>query len=179
MKKETLYKFLRTNLKSNSGDCKWKIGEWKKESEISMCEKGLHASKTPLQAMGYVTGEILAQVEVKGNSKIEDDKEAWSEMRIVKAWNWTKKDSVALSIYAAELVLPNYEKVYPNDKRVREAIEAARKVLENDTEENKSAARSAESAAWSAESAARSAESAKKELISKLDKWFLKRIKTL
>ena len=153
-KTKTLYKFLRTGLKSNSGDYKWKVGEWYKEEKLDICNSGFHASKTPLQALGYVAGEIVAKVEVKGHSIVQDDKECWSEMRIVKAWNWEKKDSVALSIFSAELCLKNFEKLYPDDKRPREAIEAAKKVLEADTEENRSAA---ESAAESAESAARSA----------------------
>src|SRR3990167_298298 len=82
-------------------------------------------------------------------------------MKIVKAYKWTKKDSVAFAIYAAELVIKNYEKKYPNDKRPREAIEAAKKVLFHDTAKNRVAAGSAMSAAWSAAgSAAGSAMSA-------------------
>jgi len=169
------YKFLRIGFKSNSGDHTWQIGKWYKESDISICNKGFHCSDTPLQALGYVAGEILAQVQVRGKSIVEDDKSVHEEMKIVKAWNWTKADSVALSVFSAELCIENFEKLYPNDKRPREAIEAAKKVLLNDTEENRSAAWSA---AWSAESAARSA-AARKDLIAKIDKWFLKRIKTL
>ncbi len=165
MKHKKLYKFLLKDLKSSSGDTVWKIGQWEKESNISICNKGFHASKTPLQALGYVPGEVLAVVEVRGESIIQDDKECWSEMRIVKAYHWKKQDSVALSIFAAELCIKNYEKKYPNDARPRNAIEAAKKVLADDTEENRSAAESAarsaesaaRSAAWSAWSAARSA----------------------
>ena len=207
MKTKKLYKFLRTGLRSNSGNHTWKIGEWYEEDKVSICNRGFHASKTPLQALSYVGGEILAEVFVRGKSEIQKNKECWSEMKINKAWHWTKKDSVELSIFAAELCLKNFEKVYPKDKRPREAIEAARKVLLNDTEENRSAAWSAASAAtaaarsgawlasaaesgarsgarsaaaaseWSAES--ESAESAKKSLISKIDNWFIKKIKTL
>ena len=188
-----LYKFLDAGLKSHSGDCVWKLDEWKKETDIDICNKGFHASKTPLQALSYVYGEIVAEVEVKGKSIIEDDKEYWSEMRIVKAYHWTKKDSVSLAIFSAELVLENFEKKYPDDKRPRNAIEAAKKVFIDDTEENRSAwsaARSAAESAWSAArsaarsaaesawSAAESAES-KKKLIAKIDKWFLDRISKL
>ncbi len=157
-KVKTLYKFLRTGLKSDNGkDRDWKLGEWRKEENISICNSGFHASKTPLQAMGYVAGEILAEVEVRGDHIAHDDKECWSEMRIMKAWHWKKPDSLALSIFAAELCLKNFEKRYPDDKRPREAIEAARRVLADDTEETRSAAESAWSAAWSARSAAESA----------------------
>ena len=167
------YKFLRlvrNKIKSNSGNLTWKIGEWQThKGTLSMCNAGLHCSKTPYQAFSFVQGEVLAVVETKGKHIIEDDKECWEQMRIVKAYKWTKKDSVAFAIYAAELVLNNYEKEHPDDLRPRQAIEAAKKVLFHDTPENRSAARSAawsawsaawsaaESAAWSAESAARSA----------------------
>ena len=179
-----LYKFLRTGLKSNSGNHKWEVGKWYKEDTVDICNRGFHASKTPLQALGYVAGEIVAQVEVKGKSIIQDDKGCWSEMRIVKAWNWKKKDSVSLSIFSAELCLKNFEKYYPDDKRPREAIEAAKRVLADDTAKNRSAAwsawsaaRSARSAAWSTAESAESA--ARKKLIKSIDTWFLKRIKTL
>ncbi len=219
MRIKKLYKFLRTGLKSDRGNHTWELNKWYKEDIVEICEKGYHASKTPLQALGYVAGEILAEVSVRGESVIQDDKECWSEMKITKAYHWTKKDSVELSIFSAELCLENFEKLYPDDKRPREAIEAARKVLGADTEENRSAAWSAArsaaesawsawsawsaawsawsawsaawsawsawSAAWSAWSAWSAAESAaesaaaKKLLISKLDAWFIKQIKTL
>jgi hypothetical protein len=159
------YKFLRKGNKSENGNFKWKLGEWYiHEGEIEMCNAGFHCSKGIYQAFSYVQGEILAEVEVKGKHQTQDDKEVWEKMRIVKEWEWTKKDSVLFSIYAAYLCLDNFEKVYPNDKRPREAIEAAERYIENPTEKNQEAAesaarsaRSAESAAWSAESVARSA----------------------
>ena len=159
-----LYKFLREKLKSEHGDMTWEIGKWYKEKDISLCSRGFHASKKIGQAFSHVQGELLAEVEVKGESLKEDDKQVWSEMKLNKVWKWEKKNSVAISIFSAELCLKNFEKVYTNDKRPREAIEAAKKWIENPTEENESAVRSAtwsaRSAAWSAESAARSAESA-------------------
>ena len=155
------YKFLRENLKSYNGDISWELNKWKKhEGELDMCNSGFHCSKEKYQAFSYVQGEILAEVEVKGKSIKQDDKEVWSEMRIVKLWKWQKKDSVALAIYAAELCLNNFEKVYPDDKRPREAIEAAKRYLDNSTDENRSAAASAASAAASVASAAASAASA-------------------
>lgn len=170
-----LYKFLnlkRGKIKSNSGDTTWNIGEWQHlDGKLTMCEYGFHASKTPYQAFFYVQGEVLAIVEVKGKSIKEDDKECWSDMRIVKAYKWKKKDSVALSIFSAELVLENFENEFPNDKRPREAIEAARRVLFRDTAKNRSAARSA---AWSAaRSAARSA------TYNKIGKWMENHIEEL
>jgi hypothetical protein len=107
--------------------------------------------------MSYVYGEILAEVEVKGKHFTGDDKSTHAKMKIVRVWKWQKKDSVALSIFAAELVLKNFESVFPADDRPRKAIEAAKKYSEAPTEENQKAARSAESAARSAWSAAESA----------------------
>lgn len=149
-KNKTLYKFLRTGLTSDSGNHTWKIGEWYHEDTVDICNKGFHASQTPLQALRYVGGEILAHVEVKGKSVIESDKECWSDMRIVKAWYWRKEDSVALAICAAELCIENFEKVYPNDKRPREAIEAAKTYLANPTTGAAEAAARATWATWAA-----------------------------
>ena len=158
------WKFLKKGFKSSSGNTKWKISEWSKPvKNLELCENGYHCSKEIYQAFSYVQGEILAQVECKGKHDSSDDKEVWETMRIVKAYKWTKNDSVALSIYAAELCIDNFEKEYPEDKRPREAIEAAKKWLKNPTQKNKSAA----------ESAARSA------LIKKISKWMDKRLLVL
>ena len=158
------YKFLRTGLKSESGEETWEIGKWKKFTrELEMCKAGFHACEEPYHAFSYVQGEVLALVECRGEHLADINKECWREMRVLKTWKWTKKDSLKLAIYSAELVLGNFEKEYPNDLRPRQAIEAAKKVLFRDTEKNRSAARSAaESAAESAtESAAESAWSAR------------------
>ena len=198
---EIRYKFLRTGLRSDSGRIAWKKGEWKKHNGVlKMCQSGFHCSKTRYQAFSYIQGEILAKVEVKGKSIIQDDKEVWSEMRIVKTWRWTKRDSVALAIYSASLALPNYEREYPDDKRPRNAINAARKWLKTGSKKGLLAARSAArsaawsaegsaawsawSAAWSAESAARSAGSAARSaawsaetIDKKISKWMNRRKK--
>ena len=172
-----MYKFLRLIgnkiVSGYNNDFVWEVGKsYKIKGKLSMCNNGFHCSGKPLDALGYVAGEILAEVEVSGKSIIQSDKQCWQEMKIIKAYSWTKKDSVVLAIYSAELVLANYEKEYPNDKRPRKAIQAAKKVLKNDNEKNRSAAWSAarsarsaarpaaESAAWSAWSAAWSARSA-------------------
>ena len=157
------YKFLELKrsriVSGHNNDFKWKVDEWyKAKGKLSMCANGFHCSVKPLDALSYVGGEVLAIVEVRGKSEKQSDKQCWSEMRIAKAYKWTKKDSVALSIYSAELVLKNFEKKYPDDNRPRKALEAAKKVLEKDTKKNRSAAWSAKSAAESAaESAAGSA----------------------
>lgn len=149
MTNKTLYKTLPED-KAPRGH-KYRLNKWFKEDDFrGCCDKGFHASQNIIDAMSYVAPGYVAKVEVRGKSDIQEDKEAWSEIRIVKWKKWTKKDSVALSIFAAELVIDNYEKEYPNDTRPRDAIEAAKKVLRRDSVENRAAARSAANAARSA-----------------------------
>ena len=159
---KTRYKFLRTGYKSEIGDHKWKVGKWYEyDGDIEMCESGFHCSKGIYQAFSHVQGEILAEVEVAGKHEVQDDKEVWEKMRVVRSWKWTKKDSILLAIFAARLVLKNFEKEFPNDDRPRKAIEAAEAYAKNPTKKNREAAKTAESAAesaaWVAESVAESA----------------------
>ena len=183
---KTRWKFLREGMKSEHGDCVWKNGEWKHyDSILEMCNAGFHCSKKINQAFGFVKGEILAKVEVKGENNSQTDKEVWSDMRVVRAWKWQKKDSVALSVYAAELCLDNFEKMYPEDKRPRLAIDAAKQWMKNPNEGTARAAYSAaysaaDSAADSAASAARTAYSAARAaLTDKIEAWMQKRVKKL
>lgn len=145
----------------------WEIGKWRKEKPpVEECV-GLNASLTPLEALSYVKGTVLAQVEVRGKIIKGEGKWTCEEMRIVKAWRWEKRDSVALSICSAKLCLKNFEKLFPNDGRPRKAIEAAREWLKNPTEEESSAA-------WSAaRSAARSA------ALKNINSWIIKHTKEM
>ncbi len=153
----TRYKFLRTGYKSEIGDHKWKVGKWYEyDGDIEMCESGFHCSKGIYQAFSHIRGEILTEVEVAGKHEVQDDKEVWEKMRVVRSWKWTKKDSILFAIFAARLVLKNFEKEFPGDDRPRKAIEAAEAYAKNPTKKNREAA---ESAAWAAESAAWAAES--------------------
>ena len=170
-----LWKSMQAGLKSSNGDIEWKVGKWFKEDKINICCKGFHASENVVHAMGYVNCEILAKVEVRGKSIIQNDKQCWSEMKIVKTYDWKKEDSVSLAIYAAELVIDIYEKKYPSDKRPREAIEAAKKWLKEPTEKNRNAA----DAAYAANAAAANAAYAAYEIREKCAKFVLKRIKAI
>ena len=164
---KTKYKFLnleKNKIVSNHGGLKWRIGEWQHvDGKIYACNNGLHCSDKIKQAFSFVQGEVLAVVEVKGKSDKEDDKSAWSDMRIIKAYKWTKKDSVALSIFSAELCIKEYEKLYPNDSRPRDAIEAAKAVLLHDTAKNRAAARAA----------------ARKITLNKIEKWLVEHIEEM
>ena len=177
MKKQYRWKFLREGMKSNSGNETWKIGEWKTfRGNLVMCERGFHCSKGIWQAFSYVQGEILAKVEVSGKHEVQNDKEVWEKMKIVKAYKWQKKDSVALAIYAAELVIDIYEKQYPNDDRPRKAIEAAKTYLKSPTDKNRQAAARAAGAAWAAGAAGAAAEAA---TIKKIAQWMDDRVISL
>ena len=167
----TLWKSMSAGLKSGVGDMTWKVGTWRKhKGKLDMCRSGFHASIKAIDAMQYVNCEILALVEVRGKHLKQDDKQCWSEMRVVHAHEWTKPDSVALAIYAAELVIGDYEKRNPDDKRPRQAIEAAKEWLKNPTEENLAAAYAAHAAAYAAHAAA---------VFDDIEAWIQKRIPTL
>ena len=160
---KTLWKSMKAGLTSANGKIDWKIGEWQTaEIPLDMCKNGFHASKNVIDAMGYVPAEIIARVEVDGAHEEQEDKQCWEKMRIIEARIWEKADSVALAIFAAELVLENFERVFPEDKRPRLAIEAAKEWIRNPAENSAAAAArsAAASAAWSAESVAARAESA-------------------
>jgi hypothetical protein len=158
---KTLWKSMQSGLRSGVGDMTWTVGTWKKhEGKLDMCHSGFHASVWAIDAMRYVGCEVLALVEVRGKHLAQDDKQCWSEMRVVRAYEWTKPDSVAMAIYAAELVIGEYEKQYPDDKRPRQAIEAAKAWLENPSEENRSAADAA-------------------AILDDIEVWIQERIKTL
>ena len=167
--KEIRYKFLNGS-ESEHGSHKWRLNKWYKiTGKLDICRNGFHCSKFIQAALGYVKGDTLAIVEVRGKSIIKDDKECWSEMRVIKRFKWDKEHSVKMAIFCARLCLSAFEDKMPNDNRPRLAIEAAEEYIKNPTKKNRV---SAESAARSAGSAARSAARIK------LHKKLLKIIKT-
>lgn len=129
----TAWKFLvRRNgeIRSQHGHQSWEIGEWYSVlPPVGACSNGFHCSPTPLAALGYVPGDVVAQVEYAGQKDVEGDKSAHEHMRIVRAYEWTAVDSLALSIFAAEQVLGLFAKVRPADSRPTDAIEQAKKIL--------------------------------------------------
>ena len=157
---KTLWKFLRVGLKSEYGKCEWQIGTWKKESGLSICNRGFHGSERIIDALSYVKGEVLALTEVRGESVVQADKQCWSEMRVVKAYEWPKEESVKLAIFSAELVIDIYEKQYPNDDRPRKAIEAAKAYLKDPSDAAAYAANAAAYGAYAANAAAYAANAA-------------------
>ena len=159
MPKKQYYKFL--NLRNNKitsehGKQTWDIGkEYSVRGRVVKCENGFHASSEPLDALNYVKGDVIALVEVSGDSDSDDTKVCYRSMKIVKAYKWTAMDSVNFAIYAAEQVVKIYEDKYPNDSRPRDAIKAAKAYLKNPTA--RAAADAAYAAARAAARAARAA----------------------
>jgi len=182
---KTLWKSMTAGMKSGVGDMTWKLKTWEKhEGALSMCNSGFHASVRATDAMRYVDCETLALVEVRGKHLQQDDKQCWSEMRVVRAYEWTKLDSVAMAIYAAELVIGEHEKKYPDDKRPRQAIEAAKAWLNDPTEENRQAASAAYAAAYAAYAAHAAYDAAAyaaydAATLDDIEKWIQARIGTL
>lgn len=90
----------------------WETGKWYKvNGKLEMCVNGFHCSKKPLDALSYVQGEILAEVEVKGKSLKRNKKECWREMRIVKAYKWQKKIALPLPFIQQSLFCLTLKKI--------------------------------------------------------------------
>ena len=131
----------------------------------------------------------------------------WANWLIVRVMS--RPQYLSYAIFAAEQVIEIYEKRYPGNKKPRQAIEAAKAVLKNDTPKNRDAAYAAAdaadayayaayaaaadaadayayaayAAAYAAYAAAYAADAAaadaRKQLVEKIDKWFIKKIKTI
>ena len=154
----------------------WTVGEWRNNpyTVTKACE-GLNCCQHITDAMGYVRCEILAEVVIRGKQIDEDTKITVQEMKIIRAWKWSPLDSVALAIYAAELVIEHYEQKYPNDKRPRNAIDAAKAYLKNPTNDSAYAAANAANAA--ANASKQEKEKAREEMKTKIDKWIINHLK--
>jgi hypothetical protein len=173
MKKVRLFKFLKEGLKSNYNGFQWEIGKWHKTECLELCH-GFNCSEKILDALNYVKGEILAEVEAKGKHFSGNDKSTWPQMRIIRAWKWTKKDSVALAIFSAESAIEVFEKEFPKDDRPHKAIEAAKAWLKNPAAYAAyaayAAAYAARAAAYAAAYAARAAADAASD---KINGWLI------
>ena len=160
-------KILGDKIVSGYDGSEWDIGEWRNNPYpvTEECE-GLNCCPHVIDAMRYVACDILAEVKVRGKKIVGADKLTVQEMKIERAWVWTKEDSVSLSIYSAEQVIGLYEEKYPDDARPREAIEAARRYLETPT------GKTADAAAYAAADA-----SARLEMKKKIQNWIISHLK--
>lgn len=124
---EYRWKALVDGMASHHDGSPWVIGEWRMcERPLVLCQQGFDASRRMIDAMSYVPTRYLARVEVRGEAYEDATKGCWAEMRVRQVWPWMPADSVALAIYAAELVLPIFAHVYPADSRPRDTIDAAK-----------------------------------------------------
>ena len=85
-------------------------------------------------------------------SLLKQDHFDWANWTVVRLM--THEQNIQYAIYAAEMVLDNYESKYPDNKAPRKAIEAAKAYLQNPSDKTKRAAASAAYSAYSAASAA-------------------------
>ena len=103
---------------------KWELNRWYKiDGELEICRNGFHCSNNFIDAMSFVPPGYVALVEVRGECVKGGNKSVYEEMKIIRWKKWTKKDEIALTIFAAELVLPNK---FLDDNRPRTAIEEVR-----------------------------------------------------
>ena len=155
---DSKWKFLverNGRIESYHGSQTWEVGQWVDyPDDLELYASGLHASPNPLAALGYVKGDLLAQVEVRGVHIETDDKSVHSSMRLTKVYRWSKEDSVALAVFAAEQVIEIFESARPGDDRPRKAIEAAKAWLADHSANARAAANAAAYAAYAAYAAA-------------------------
>ena len=138
-------------------------GEWVRcpDGELVLCEHGMHASRSPLDALRWAPGPIACRVEVRGDVIEDDNKLVGRERRIL----W-RLDATELLRHFARLCALDCIEAWGAPPIVlrwlRTGDPAARSAARSAAESAESAARSAaRSAAWSAaRSAAWSAESA-------------------
>ena len=119
----------------------WTVGEWREvPAPVRECE-GLNCCQSIIDAMSYVNMEVLAGVEIDGKRVDSGDKITVQRMRIIRAWRWTRQDSVLLIAYMVELYLGYLERSSRLDAvHSKEEIESVKRLIENPTYENAVAA---------------------------------------
>lgn len=110
-KNKILWKSLKLNehgqIASDHDGSTWEIGKWRTVSAPAEECKGLNACENIIDAIAYITPDVIAEVEVEGHCIKGDDKYTCEKMKIIRAWKWEKEDSVALAIFAAKTCLKN------------------------------------------------------------------------
>lgn len=119
----------------------WTVGEWR-EVPAPICEcEGLNCCENIIEAMRYVNIEVLAEVEIDGKRIVGDDKITAQRMRIIRAWRWTREDTVLLVAYEMKLYFEYLGKLWQSDAvHSKKEIESAKALIENPTYENMLAA---------------------------------------
>ena len=108
----TCYKFLR--FKNGQVISDWDESAWEKNQWRDLAwnpvlfAQGFYASECITDALQWF-GNVLAEVEVRGQSLRGRVMSAHQGMRIARAWQFSRQDWLDLAIYTAELVLPIFE----------------------------------------------------------------------
>ena len=113
--------FARKERKLRYGDNRTiRIGRTHKvKPPIKLCERGLHASKRPMDALEYAPGPILYLVELSGEIIHGDDKSVATERVYLFGFDATK----LLHEFARKQILINIEKIKPYTDRYDLIIE--------------------------------------------------------
>ena len=129
------------------------------EGDPLLCERGLHASKSIIDALSFFRGPVLTVVRLGGKVLHADDKSVGTERTCL----WMKDISSTLRIFACDCtersLLREREAGREPDPRSWKAIEVARRfaVGEATSEELEEASAAAWTATWAATWAARAA----------------------
>ena len=130
-------------------------GHYSCKGKISLCENGLHASKTILDALYYAPGPVVCRVEVWGDVVRSSDKLAGRNRAVL----WMLDATNVLHEFACRCAEDALALVKKPDGRSLAAIEAKRAWMrcEITDEELAAAGEAAGEAAWEARVAARDA----------------------
>ena len=93
-----------------------------------ICECGLHASRSLLDALSFNRGTVLCRVECSDVVDEQADKLVCREMKCLSMADITPQLR-EFALLCAERALPLYERLYPNDPRPRKCIEITRSFL--------------------------------------------------
>jgi len=116
---------------------------------MNITTKLLQSLNACQEGIGLVATYEDKEVEVVIRRLVADDHWDWANWLLPRLMNY--KGYVSYAVFAAELVLPIWEKEYPDDQRPRQAIEAAKRCIDDPSEKNKNAAQwAARAEAWAA-----------------------------
>jgi len=103
---------------------------------IELCKRGLHASKKPLDALRYASGEVVSRVELRGDILEGDDKACATERRVL--WMADATDTLhEFACWCAEEALTREREAGREpDARLWAAIETKRAWLRGEASKN-------------------------------------------